>query len=77
MAGKFLGRNESRSHHGWFDEVSPSQYKFPGPAIIRREILENNLSGMDYHGEAFRSLELDGGERILNVGSGDGRMKSV
>src|SRR5579862_1303140 len=64
---------ELQTDKQWFDEVSPLQYKYPFAAIFRREILQNSLSGMDFHGEAFRMLGLEGGERILNVGSGDGR----
>ncbi|MBX4191142.1 methyltransferase domain-containing protein [Candidatus Saccharibacteria bacterium] len=70
MAGKVFRSTEKSK---WFDEVSPMQYKYPTAAVHRREIMNLSLDGKDFHGDAFRILELQGHERILNVGSGDGR----
>lgn len=68
-----MPENNQRRKSRWFDEVSPAQYKYPGNAVIRREILEYSLDGMDFHGNAFRALNLNRHDRILNVGTGDGR----
>lgn len=64
---------ELQPRRQWLDEISPTQYKFPVPAVIRRQVLEHSRDRVDYYGRAFSSLGLEGGETILNVGSGDGR----
>ncbi len=65
-------KRERNNHTRWVDETSPFHYKYPYAAFYRRQLLENTVSGEDYHDRAYRELELSGHERILIVGSGNG-----
>lgn len=55
-----------------YDHITPNQYTYPYGAQIRRDLLDLNLSGRDYGIEGIKALALEGNERILVVGSGDG-----